>query len=91
MICQKQNCTRKRDGKGYCEFHKQAAAVAFEQGYYEWSEERWRGRQSLLASEWDSDSFNQRQLIADLIIHTHDLSVASNTQRSSGSSEDSPR
>lgn len=58
----------------YCEMHKGQGTFAF--SYDEWDEQRWNDRIELLHKMWtqDQSTKQKKRVIADLIIHAHDLS-----------------
>lgn len=76
MKCQAGGCYAAVSGHNsdYCEMHKGQGTFAF--SYHEWDAERWYDRRDLLLKMWlhEDDAEQKKRLIADLIIHSHDIS-----------------
>lgn len=76
MKCQASDCYAAVSGHNsdYCAMHKGQGTFAF--SYHEWDRERWTERRKLLRKMWKSEESTEqkKRLIADLIIHAHDIS-----------------
>ena len=75
MKCQAGDCYAEVAGNNsdYCEMHTGKGTLAF--FYHEWDAEQWHDRRDLLRKMWmrEDDAKQRKRLIADLIIHSHDV------------------
>jgi len=74
MKCKSRYCDNQAElGSKWCENHSNSTTVSY--NYDEWGKERWEDRVGLLEVMWKSNSdYNtEMNLIADLIIHSHDI------------------
>lgn len=75
MKCTANDCyAQAKKTSNYCPMHEAEGTFAF--SYQEWDEERWNDRVELLHKMWEQDESaeQKKRLIADLIIHAHDIS-----------------
>mgnify|MGYP006286895335 CR=1 FL=1 len=76
MKCQASDCYAAVSGhtSDYCEMHKGHGTFAF--SYHEWDRDRWNDRLELLHNMWEQEQSEEqrKRVIADLLIHAHDLS-----------------
>lgn len=83
MKCQANDCYAAVSGHNsdYCEMHK--AKVTFAFSYHEWDEKRWHDRLELLYNMWKTGQSEEKRkkVIADLIIHFHDVDRPLATQQ----------
>lgn len=73
MICERAGCQRKAtNGKTECEHHCNSSITVM---YSEWDTKRWEDRKQMLAKHWaTADETLQRNILEDLLIHSHDIS-----------------
>lgn len=82
MKCQANDCyAEAKINADYCAMHEAEGTFAF--SYHEWDEDRWYDRRDLLLKMWlqEEDAEQKKRLIADLIIHSHDVARPLATQQ----------